>query len=61
MTFFRNYIVPLLIVIVFLIALVAVTIRAFLPGDLLEAAPILEMIFLLKPDYINFLVDQYFF
>jgi hypothetical protein len=61
MTFFRNYIVPLLIVIVFLIALVAVTIRAFLPGDLLEAAPILEMIFLLKPDYTNFLVDQYFF
>jgi len=61
MTFFRNYIVPLLIVIVFLIALVAVTIRAFLPGDLLEAAPILEMIFLLKPDYTNFLADQYFF
>jgi len=44
MAFFRQYIAPFLIVLVFVVALVAVTIRAFLPTDLLEPAPIVEML-----------------
>ena len=44
MSILRQYIAPLLIVLVFVFALVAVTIRAFLPGDLLEPAPVVETI-----------------
>ncbi|MEA5509044.1 hypothetical protein VB715_04635 [Crocosphaera sp. UHCC 0190] len=40
MVFFRQYIAPLLIVLIFLVALVAVTARAFLPSDLAAPAPI---------------------
>ncbi|HLP90769.1 MAG TPA: hypothetical protein VK184_19585 [Nostocaceae cyanobacterium] len=43
MAIFRQYIAPLLVVIVFLIALVAVSIRIFLPADMAAPAPIEEM------------------
>ncbi|MGB3612152.1 MAG: hypothetical protein WBA10_00050 [Elainellaceae cyanobacterium] len=42
MLFFRQYIAPLLIVMVFLVAMVAVSARAFLPGDMAAPAPIEE-------------------
>ncbi len=40
MAFLRQYIAPLLIVLVFLVALVAVSARTFLPGDLQAPAPL---------------------
>lgn len=40
MAIFRQYIAPLLIVLVFLIALVAVSARIFLPLDMASPAPI---------------------
>jgi len=42
MAIFRQYILPFLIVIVFLVSLVAVSARAFLPGDMAAPAPIEE-------------------
>jgi hypothetical protein len=43
MTFFRQYIAPLFIVLIFLVALLAVTARAFLPADMAQPAPIEEV------------------
>jgi hypothetical protein len=43
MTFFRQFIAPLLIVLVFLVALVAVSSRIFLPSDMAAPAPLEEM------------------
>lgn len=43
MAFFRQYIAPLLIVLVFLVALVAVSSRIFLPSDMAAPAPIEEV------------------
>ena len=40
MTFFRQYIAPFLIVLIFLVALVSVSIRTFLPSDMAAPAPI---------------------
>jgi hypothetical protein len=40
MAIFRQYIAPLLIVLVFLVALVAVGARIFLPSDMAAPAPI---------------------
>ncbi len=40
MAFFRQYISPFLIVLVFLVALVAVSARIFLPSDMAAPAPI---------------------
>lgn len=40
MSIFRQYIAPFLIVLVFLIALVAVGARSFLPADMAAPAPI---------------------
>ena len=40
MQFFRQYISPLLIFLIFLIALVAVSARIFLPSDMVAPAPI---------------------
>lgn len=40
MTFFRSYIAPFLIVLTFLIAMVAVSARIFLPSDMMAPAPI---------------------
>lgn len=42
MSFFRSYIAPLLIVLTFLIAMVAVSARIFLPSDMMAPAPIEE-------------------
>lgn len=43
-SFFRAYIAPLLIVLTFLFAMVAVSARIFLPSDMLAPAPIEEPI-----------------
>ncbi|MDM9382523.1 hypothetical protein QUB80_17625 [Chlorogloeopsis sp. ULAP01] len=40
MAIFRQYIAPLLVVVIFLIALVAVSARIFLPSDMAAPAPI---------------------
>jgi hypothetical protein len=40
MAFLRQVIAPLLIVLVFLVALIAVSARAFLPNDMAAPAPI---------------------
>ena len=40
MSFFRQYIAPLFVVLIFLVALLAVSARIFLPGDMEAAAPI---------------------
>lgn len=42
MSIFRQYIAPVLIVLVFLVAMIAVSARAFLPGDMAAPAPIEE-------------------
>lgn len=43
MAFFRQYIAPLLVVLVFLVSLVAVSARIFLPSDMAAPAPIEEV------------------
>ncbi|MBE9177756.1 hypothetical protein IQ268_04070 [Oculatella sp. LEGE 06141] len=43
MSIFRQYIAPFLIVLVFLVALVAVSARIFLPSDMVAPAPIEEL------------------
>lgn len=43
MAIFRQYIAPLLIVLVFIVALVAVGARIFLPSDMAAPAPIEEV------------------
>lgn len=40
MAFFRQYIAPLFVFLIFLVALVAVSARIFLPSDLAAPAPI---------------------
>lgn len=40
MAIFRQYVVPFLIVIVFLVALLATSARIFLPSDLAAPAPV---------------------
>ncbi|MFQ4147059.1 hypothetical protein [Chlorogloeopsis sp. ULAP02] len=40
MAIFRQYIAPLLVVVIFLLALVAVSARIFLPSDMAAPAPI---------------------
>lgn len=40
MAFFRQYIAPLFIVLVFLVALLAVSSRIFLPSDMAAPAPV---------------------
>ncbi|KAI9130890.1 hypothetical protein [Acaryochloris sp. CCMEE 5410] len=42
MTFFRQNIAPFLIVLIFVVALVAVSARAFLPDDMAQPAPVEE-------------------
>ncbi len=44
MSFFRSYIAPLLIVLIFAVAMVAVSARIFLPSDMMAPAPIEEPI-----------------
>lgn len=43
MVIFRQYIAPLLVVLVFLVALVAVSARIFLPNDMAAPAPTEEV------------------
>ncbi|NDJ16498.1 hypothetical protein [Myxacorys almedinensis] len=43
MVFFRQNIAPFLVVLVFIVALVAVSARIFLPGDMAAPAPIEEV------------------
>jgi hypothetical protein len=43
MAFFRQYIAPLIVVVIFLLALVAASARIFLPDDMAAPAPIEEM------------------
>lgn len=40
MAFFRQYIAPLLVVLIFGLALVAVSARIFLPADMVAPAPV---------------------
>lgn len=40
MTFFRQYLAPFLILLTFLVALLAVSARIFLPSDMAQPAPI---------------------
>ena len=42
MSFLRQYVAPLFIVLIFLLAMVAVSARIFLPSDLAAPAPIEE-------------------
>ena len=43
MSFFRSYIAPFLIVLIFAVAMLAVSARIFLPNDMMAPAPIEEM------------------
>ncbi len=43
MQIFRQYITPFIVVIIFLLAMVAVSARIFLPGDLAAPAPTEEL------------------
>lgn len=43
MAIFRQYIAPLIVVLVFFVALVAVSARIFLPSDMAAPAPIEEV------------------
>ncbi len=43
MAIFRQYIAPFLVVLVFIVALVAVSARIFLPSDMASPAPIEEV------------------
>lgn len=43
-SFFRQYIAPLFIVLIFAVALLAVSARIFLPSDMMAPAPITEPI-----------------
>lgn len=40
MSFLREYVVPFVVILIFLIALFAVSIRIFLPSDMAAPAPI---------------------
>ncbi|WP_017307193.1 hypothetical protein [Spirulina subsalsa] len=40
MAFFRQYVAPFIVVLIFLVALVAVSARIFLPSDLAAPAPV---------------------
>ncbi|MGB7247314.1 MAG: hypothetical protein WBC73_00130 [Phormidesmis sp.] len=48
MGFFRQYIAPLFIVLIFAVALLAVSARIFLPSDMMAPAPITEPISALR-------------
>lgn len=39
---FRQYVMPALVLLVFLLTLVVVSIRSFLPGDMAQPAPMSE-------------------
>lgn len=43
MSFFRQYIAPFMVLLIFLVALFAVSIRIFLPSDMAAPAPISQV------------------
>lgn len=43
MSFFRQYIAPFVVLLIFLVALFAVSIRIFLPSDMAAPAPISQV------------------
>jgi len=43
MAFFRQFVAPVLIVLVFLVALLAVGARIFLPQDMADPAPVADL------------------
>lgn len=43
MSFFRQYIAPLIVVLIFLVSLLVVSARIFLPADMAAPAPIEEV------------------
>jgi hypothetical protein len=49
MAIFRQYVAPLIVVLVFLVALLAVSARIFLPNDMAAPAPIEEIGFVSNP------------
>jgi hypothetical protein len=49
MSFFRSYIAPLLIVLIFAVAMLAVSARIFLPSDMMAPAPIEEPVSTVGP------------
>ncbi|MEJ6485165.1 hypothetical protein N0Y54_28295 [Nostoc punctiforme UO1] len=53
MAIFRQYIAPLLVVLVFVFALVAVSARIFLPSDMAAPAPIEEVGISSQPTPVN--------
>ena len=48
MIFFRQYIVPFIIILIFLVALISVSIRTFLPSDMATPAPIEDLGIIIK-------------
>ncbi|HIK45132.1 MAG TPA: hypothetical protein IGR64_09625 [Leptolyngbyaceae cyanobacterium M65_K2018_010] len=50
MAFFRSYIAPLLIVLIFSVAMLAVSARIFLPADMVAPAPIEDPLATLSPE-----------
>ncbi|BAZ50848.1 hypothetical protein NIES4103_34660 [Nostoc sp. NIES-4103] len=57
MAIFRQYIAPLLVVLVFIFALVAVSARIFLPSDMAAPAPIEEVGVSFLPTHTQPLID----
>ena len=50
MSFFRQYVAPLVVVVIFLLALFVVSIRIFLPSDMAAPAPVaLEELSIVMP------------
>ena len=58
MSFFRQYIAPFAVLIIFLIALFAVSIRIFLPSDMAAPAPVnLDEVGTIAPAQLELLLD----
>ncbi|MFH7245120.1 MAG: hypothetical protein ACHWZW_19975 [Spirulina sp.] len=53
MSFFRSYIAPLLIVLIFAVAMLAVSARIFLPSDMMAPAPLEEPVSTLPTDLLG--------
>lgn len=55
MSFFRQYIAPLIVTLLFAVALIAVSARIFLPSDMMAPAPIEDPLSFVA-DFVNALV-----
>jgi hypothetical protein len=58
MSFFRQYIAPFAVLIIFLIALFAVSIRIFLPSDMAAPAPVMDEVSTIAPAQFKLLLDR---